>query len=67
MFWYIFRQKFDSRAVRNGSRKGIHDLKRLVGCVVDEIDIVGMSDGDGNVFIPAAPDRTKSSRMTFKN
>ena len=68
MFWYIFRQIFDSRAVRNGStgKKGILDPKRLVGRVVDEIDFAGMSDGDGDVFT-AAPDRTKSGRMTFKN
>jgi hypothetical protein len=64
--WYIFRQNFDSRAVRNGRRKGILDPKRLVGCVVDNIDIASMSDGDGDVFTPA-PDRTKSGRMTFKN
>ncbi len=42
------------------------DPKRLVGCVVDKIDIAGMSDGDGDVFTPA-PDRTKSGSMTFKN
>ena len=70
MFWYILRQNFDSRAVLNGSRKGILDPnlipKLLVGCVVDEIDIAGMSDGDGDVFTPA-PDRTKSGCMTFKN
>ncbi len=66
--WYIFRQNFESRAVRNlnGSRKGILDPKRLVRCVVDEIDIAGMSDGDGDVFTPA-PDRTKSGRIAFKN
>ena len=64
MFWYIFRQNFDSRAVLNGSRKGILDPKRLVGRIVDEIDIAGMSDGDGDVFTPA-PDRTKSGSMTF--
>ncbi len=66
MFWYIFRQNFDSRAVRNGSKKGILDLKRLAGCVVSDIDFASMSDGDGDVFTPA-PDRTKSGRMTFKN
>ncbi len=66
MFWYIFRQNFDSRAVRNGSMKGILDPKRFVGCVVDKIDIAGMSDGDGDVFTPA-PDRAKSGSMTFKN
>ncbi len=27
------------RVVRNGRRKGILDPKRLVGCVVDNIDI----------------------------
>ncbi len=64
--WYIFRQNFDSCAVRNGRRKGILDPKRLVGCVIDKIDIAGMSDGDGDVFTPA-PDRTKSGRMTIKN
>ncbi len=64
--WYVFRQNFDSRAVRNGRRKKILDPKRLVGCVVDNIDMAGMSDGDGDVFTPA-PDRTKSGRMTFKN
>ncbi len=42
------------------------DPKRLVGCVVDKIDIAGMSGGDGDVFTPAH-DRTKSGRMTFKN
>jgi len=66
MFWYIFRHNFDSRAVRNGSRKEILDPKRLAGCVVDEIDFAGMSDGHGDVFTPA-PDRTKSGRMTYKN
>ena len=68
MFWYIFRQNFDSRAVRNGStgKKGILDPKRLVGRVVDDIDVAGMSEGDGDV-LTAAPDRTKSGRMTFKN
>jgi hypothetical protein len=65
MFWYIFRQNFESRAVRNGSRKGILDPKRLVGRVVDEIDIAGMSDGDGDVLTPA-PDSSKSGRVTFK-
>ena len=38
----------------------------MVGRVVDEIDIAGMSDGDSDVFT-AAPDRTKSGRVTFKN
>ncbi len=50
MFWYIFRQNFDSRAVRNGRRKGILDPKRLAGSVVSDIDFAGMSDGDGDVF-----------------
>ena len=66
MFWYIFRQNFDSRAVRNGRRKGILDPKRLAGSVVSDIDFAGMSDGDGDVITPA-PDRTKSGRMTFRN
>ena len=66
MFWYIFRQNFDSRAVRNGRRKGILDPKRLAGSVVSDIDFAGMSDGDGDVIAPA-PDRTKSGRMTFRN
>ncbi len=66
--WYLFRQNFHSRAVRNGRRRGILDPKRLVGCVVENIDMAGMSDGDGDgdVFTPE-PDRTKSGRMTFKN
>jgi hypothetical protein len=38
----------------------------LVGYVVDEIDIAGMSDGDGDVYTPAS-DRTKSGSMTFKD
>jgi hypothetical protein len=66
MFWYIFRQNFDSRAVRNGRRKGILDPKRLAGSVVSDIDFAGMSDGDGDVITPA-PDRTKSGRLTFRN
>ena len=62
---------FHSRAVPNGRRKGILDPKRLVGCVVENIDMAGMSDSDGDgdggaVFTPA-PDRTKSGRMTFRN
>lgn len=65
-FGIYFDKRFDSRAVRNGSKKGILDPKRLVGCVVDEIDFAGMSDGGGDVFT-AAPDRTKSGRMTFRN
>ncbi len=68
--WYLFRQNFHSHAVRNGRRKGIFDPKRLVECVVENIDMAGMSDGDGDgdrdVFTPA-PDRTKSGSMTFKN
>ncbi len=68
--WYLSRQNFHSGAVRNGRRKGILDPKRLVGCVVENIDMAGLSDGDGDgdgdVFTPA-PDRTKSGRMTFKN
>jgi hypothetical protein len=66
MFWYIFRQNFDLRAVRNGRKKGILDPKRLAGSVVSDIDFAGMSDGDGDVITPA-PDRTKSGRMTFRN
>ena len=61
-----FGENFASRAVWNGSKKGILDPKILVGSVVDEIDFAGMSDGDGDVCT-AAPDRTKSGRMTFKN
>ena len=68
MFWYIFRHNFDSRAVRNGSKKGILNPKRLAGCVVTDIDFAGMSDGDGNVFkFTPTPDRTKSGRLTFMN
>ena len=66
MIWYIFRHNFVLRAVRNGSKKGILDPKRLAGRVVTDIDFAGMNDGDGDVFTPA-PDRTKSGRMTFKN
>ena len=60
----IIRYNFASRAVWNGSKKGIFTPKRLVGSVVDEIDFAGLSDGDGSA---APPDRTKSGRMTFKN
>ena len=60
----IIRYNFASRAVWNGSKKGILTPKRLVGSVVDEIDFAGLSDGDGSA---APPDRTKSGRMTFKN